>query len=247
MFEALPLSLPRMWLPMTTSQKSMKTDLLLLSLLLSSQSTRSWTESSDLLERPLPELPQQFSATVTTIAHLVDQTQDYPPWRKIMNVRFDYEAKLASAQIEEGHDAGKLFIRRYDQKWEYMIASGKFPTCERAYLTEEMPAAELSAKLEFQGLVDLDGVSCEHWKAADLFANWHVFVTEEGHVPRRVVDEFPNGDENIKVMTYEFENVQLGPQDSAAFELPAPYTHKSCERQIGGYPYIHAFLHFVRF
>jgi len=198
--------------------------------------------------RALPRLPQQFAAKVTTIAHLVDRSKEYPPWRKVMHVRFDAVNKLASAQIEEGHDAGKLFIRRYDEKWEYAVRGGKYPGCERAYLSEEMPEAALPGALAFQGIVDIDGVRCEHWAASAIFSNWHVYVTEDGHVPRRVVDVFPDGTaEGEKVMTYEFEDVQLGPQDAADFALPEPYTHKTCERQIGGFPYIHAFLHFIRF
>jgi hypothetical protein len=31
------------------------------------------------------------------------------------------------------------------------------------------------------------------------------------------------------------------------FELPAPWEHAACERQVGGFPYLHVFHYFVRF
>ena len=37
------------------------------------------------------------------------------------------------------------------------------------------------------------------------------------------------------------------PKDKNIFEIPSGYTHETCENYVGGYPYLHAFLHFLRF
>lgn len=58
---------------------------------------------------------RQFSADVEVTAHLVDREVNYPPWLTRMHIDYDHEQGLAKAIISQGHQAGKLFIRRYDQ------------------------------------------------------------------------------------------------------------------------------------
>lgn len=91
------------------------------------------------------------------------QTKEYPPWKRVIDVVYDFEGKRARADIKEGFEAGRTYIRRYDtvrtlalrpeclcscgrrlltpvpvvlQKRDYMIKSGEFADCERAYLGE---------------------------------------------------------------------------------------------------------------
>ena len=47
--------------------------------------------------------------------------------------------------------------------------------------------------------------------------------------------------------TYEFQNMKIGQPPDSFFQLPEQYTHESCDRQVGGFPYIHAFLHYLKF
>jgi hypothetical protein len=64
--------------------------------------------------RPL-ELASQFSADVEVISELVNRSQVYPPWLTRMSISYDYAQGLARAQIHEGHNAGKVYVRRYDE------------------------------------------------------------------------------------------------------------------------------------
>ena len=207
---------------------------------------RSAAGAAEGADRSVIPLPTQFSATVTTTAHLVDTSKDYPPARKVMRVLYDKEKLVAAATIVEGHDEGKTFLRRYDEKREYMVRGGPFPTCQRAYLGEDMPPPELPGTAERLGIEHIGGVACTHWVIEGLYSTVHVYLTVDG-VPRRVVDEYEEDGSRTPVMTTDFTDVRLGPQDMSAFALPAPYAHETCHRQIGGFPYIHAFHYFIRF
>lgn len=112
-------------------------------------------------------LPSRFKANVTTIAPLVDkvcsppvaflraipdfpnfQTKDYPPWRRIVALEYDFGAKVARADILEGYEAGRTYIRRYDTKNEYIIKqSGKYPACQRAHLSTCMRCVVVHQRL----------------------------------------------------------------------------------------------------
>ena len=50
----------------------------------------------------------------------------------------------------------------------------------------------------------------------------------------------------VSVMTYSFESIELGEPNITNFEIPFPWDHDTCIRHIGGWPYIHAFHHFLR-
>jgi hypothetical protein len=61
------------------------------------------------------EVPPQFSADVHVTSHLLNETQEYPPWRTHMKIYYDLATGRARADVFSGHQAGKTFIRRYDQ------------------------------------------------------------------------------------------------------------------------------------
>jgi hypothetical protein len=137
-----------------------------------------------------PVMPLQFTATVEVTAHLVDRTQDYPPWLRVVRVSYDFVNRRALAVVEQGHDEGKTFLRRYDNKTEYMVRGGAYAECQRAYLGETMPAPALPRALTFEGLETVEGVPCEHWME-DLGTNRLHFYFEAAapRLPRRVTDE----------------------------------------------------------
>lgn len=195
-----------------------------------------------------PTFPQQFTVTVEITAHLVDRTKEYPPWLKVIDVQYDYLNKRAYAAVLQGYDEGKVFIRRYDNKTEFMIRSGPYPECQRAYLGEVMPLPTLPSSITFQGLEILEGESCEHWME-DLGSNRHHFYfSAKTRLPLRVTDEQVFDGESVPLMTYEFKALKVGPlRDSRAFDLPEPYHFRACQRNIGGFPYLHIFHHYLRF
>ncbi|KAG5189759.1 hypothetical protein JKP88DRAFT_217808 [Tribonema minus] len=192
-----------------------------------------------------------FSATITTLARTVDHAQRYPPALGRMRIRYDHSAGLAVVAIEAGVEAGKTYIRQYNQKRDYLVIGGEYPLCRRSYLGDPMPMPALPTQAKLQGSVFIDGTMYQHWQQEDLGGSRiHLYIDSATSLPRRVVEEVAVRDGAAlpaPLMTYDMSNVVLGPQDPASFELPAPYTHDTCELYIGGFPYIHAFHHFLRF
>ena len=70
---------------------------------------------------PPPALPLQFRAVLETTAHLVNRSESYPPWRRRIEIDYDYVNKRARAAITEGYEQGRTYVRRYDRKSEYMV------------------------------------------------------------------------------------------------------------------------------
>lgn len=66
---------------------------------------------------------------------LAFQGQEYPPWRNVIDVDYDFPAKRAKTTVLEGFEVNSTFIRRFDTKWEYQIRGGEFPDCFREYLS----------------------------------------------------------------------------------------------------------------
>ena len=83
---------------------------------------------------------------------------------------------------------------------------------------------------------------------ATAFLTARRYVEVARGVPRRLVNEaIEPGGEATPLMTYDLLALeQVAPAESV-FDLPAPWEHKTCERQVGGFPYLHVFHHFVRF
>jgi len=83
---------------------------------------------------PTASFPLQISATIEITAHLIEPSLEYPPRTRRMVVHYDYIRKMARADIEEGYEAAKTYIRRYDQKNEYMVRLPPIDDCKRSYL-----------------------------------------------------------------------------------------------------------------
>ena len=47
--------------------------------------------------RKPPALPKAFSADLEVTAHLVDRSKDYPPWLRVIDVKYDFVNQRASA------------------------------------------------------------------------------------------------------------------------------------------------------
>lgn len=227
-------------------------------------------------DRSLPSFPRRFTATVEVTAHLVDRSKDYPPWLRIIHVVYDFEAKKARAEVAEGYDEGKTFLRRYDNRSEYMVRGGEYPECQRAYLGETMPPASLPSSFAFVSDNDvIDGARCEHW-VDDLGTNrvhvWACPAADSEHKggesgeandaplvsgalwPRRVLDEHVEASGvSTPLMTYDWTALRVGDAASTTlgapetFSVPPPYGWRECNRNIGGFPYLHVFHHYVRF
>ena len=56
---------------------------------------------------PAPSFPVQFSAKIKITAHLIEESNEYPPRIRKMSVLYDYMNKRARADIDEGYEAAK--------------------------------------------------------------------------------------------------------------------------------------------
>ena len=81
--------------------------------------------------------------------------------------------------------------------------------------------------------------------AVDSLGDGDVVVAR---LPYQLVDEYVDPELQVSepVMTYTLHNFTAAPPPAEEFELPAPYTHKTCKRHIGGQPYFHLFSSFLR-
>lgn len=168
----------------------------------------------------------------------------------------------------EGFHTGQDFFQRYDRKDEYMVRSGgsgnEFSECLRSYLSEPMPVPKLPTQTATlavggDGVVVVDGFECEHWVEVRGDTRLHIYVRSMpvtaangdvvvARLPYQLVDEYVDPELQVSepVMTYTLHNFTAAPPPAEEFELPAPYTHKTCKRHIGGQPYFHLFSSFLR-
>jgi hypothetical protein len=66
-------------------------------------------------EHIAPVLPTQFAADLHVISHLTDPSQEYPPSMRKLKIQYDFDQKMAKAVVLKGYDAGKTYVRRYDE------------------------------------------------------------------------------------------------------------------------------------
>mmetsp|Transcript_62229 Transcript_62229/g.140742 ORF Transcript_62229/g.140742 Transcript_62229/m.140742 type:complete len:241 (-) Transcript_62229:167-889(-) len=225
----------------------------------------AFAASSGSVEEPdFPTFPFRFSARVEITAHLVDRSKPYPPWLRVIQVSYDYPAKKALAVVEQGYDEGKTFLRRYDNKSEYMVRGGRYAECQRSYLGETMPPPVLPHGLEFVGFETVEGFETEHWMEDFGVSRVHVYIKirseaeDRSRWPWRVTDEQVLEGVSVPLMTTEWKDFtvlssltdQSAPSSedwAKLFDIPEPYDYRSCTRNIGGFPYMHIFHHYLRF
>ena len=201
--------------------------------------------ASVLAADPVPSFPLQFSAKITITAHLIAADSEYPPRKRTIKVFYDYLNKQARADIEEGYEAAKFYIRRYDTNNEYMIRLPPINDCKRSYLGELMPFPDIPNTIYVKQEL-INGAKCNYFLYEEFETRVHIYLTEEGS-PVRLIQESTANDESTPLLTYDYFDVIVGPPSESMFELPQPFDHISCVRHVGGFPYLHIFHHFVKF
>lgn len=199
----------------------------------------------------------------------------YPSSKRQWKVSYDYIQKRASAEIESGYLAGHTYVRRYDLKSEFRVrkvldytqlaesnnggvGGGLLDSdndgatyslvCDRAYLGEKMPWPELPSTGEFKSIVKMDGEDVEHWEYTheDMTLIRIYQTATEPKYPIRLEEVSLWGGSQTPLLTYTFSNFVVGPQDDSNFVLPSEKSI-SCARNVAGFPYLHAFHHYLRF
>ena len=92
-----------------------------------------------------PYFPLQLSSSLQITASLIDKDNEYPPRIRTMKFYYDYTNKRARIDIDEGYEAKKTYIRRYDNDEEYMIRPLPIDDCKYSYLGEIMPYPDIPA------------------------------------------------------------------------------------------------------
>ena len=195
----------------------------------------------------VPAFPLQFVATVETTAHLVDKSKPYPPWKKRIRLAYDYLNKRARADIMEGLDAGKNFTRRYDTKQDYVTTGGTFPSCQRSYLGERMPMPQIpegAVKQSSGALID-DEPHDEYRVEVPELDRVRVWVSAATGRYRRLTNENWVDGRWVALMTYDLLDFEEVAPAEDAVALDAPWTHETCDRHVGGWPYLHLFHHYL--
>lgn len=195
-----------------------------------------------------PVFPLQLSADIEITAHLIDADSEYPPRIRRMSIHYDYLNKLARADIEEGYEAAKTYIRRYDTNNEYMVRHPPIGDCKRSYLGEVMPFPDIP-QTKHVGETVVDGVVCDHHVHTDHDAVSHIYIAKNTGKPVQLTQSTVDSTSKVEqeVLTYRYLNVVLGPPAASLFALQDPHAHQTCERTAGGFPYLHVFHYFVRF
>jgi hypothetical protein len=170
------------------------------------------------------------------------QSLEYPPWRTVYDVAFDYEAKRVLVRSLEGFDSGSTFLRRFDKRQEYQLLDGDVADCRRSFLSEELPLPELPSTLELaEERSEWGGRAARKWTTSDEFSRVTVWQDADTGVALAVTDEGMDEGEMKPLMTFSFRELSLTKPDAALFELPTGVSHKSCSRFAGGWPWIHLF------
>mmetsp|Transcript_14216 Transcript_14216/g.23661 ORF Transcript_14216/g.23661 Transcript_14216/m.23661 type:complete len:223 (-) Transcript_14216:119-787(-) len=197
---------------------------------------------------PQPAFPLQFSGILEITSHLIKEDSEYPPKRRQMTIYYDYINKRARADIEAGYEAAKIYVRQYDSKNEYMVRLPPINDCKRSYLGEVMPFPDISHS-EYIGIESIDGVDCRYFVHEDYDTRIHIYLSTDTGGPVRLVQEEVDVDNGVSTvqLTYDYSDVVVGAPDESWFDIPEPYTHDTCTRHVGGFPYLHIFHYFVRF
>ena len=135
-------------------------------------------------------------------------------------------------------------------KKEFMIEHVKVLSkyeCKRSYLGDKMPLPEFPEELNYQGLVFLKGILCSYWTVSvqDL-SLVHVYMNAKTGEPVRVTEEWIEDGNVTPLMTYEFKNFRNEAPSPDVFELIEGFTPKTCDRHVGGFPYVHIFHTYLR-
>ena len=197
-------------------------------------------------EETYPIFPLQLTANITITAHQIEPESEFPPRIRHMLVYYDYSQKRARAEIASGYEAAKVYIRRYDLKNEYMVRLPPINDCKRSYLGEVMPFPDLP-DARFIRRDKINGRSVHYFLHEDYGSRIHIYLDAENNAPVKLVQESEENDDFIPMLTYDFTGVIIGPPANYLFDVPSPFTHKTCDRHVGGFPYLHIFHYFVRF
>ncbi len=157
------------------------------------------------------EWPVVWQGRVEIIQHLVDKSNDYPPWKTVLDVKVDGYEKVARIETILGENSGQILWRRYpsvqgtSRGEEFREYLGR---CEHALLYDDFPYGS--------------------WPKNKTSTVEQVVFKEFGNVNH--VDVKYNGE---LITTYRLEFLDF---EIPRLEFP---TASKCESNVGGWAYVH--------
>ena len=92
-----------------------------------------------------------------------------------------------------------------------------------------------------------EGTVCSYWTVeVQGLSRVHVYMNAKTGFPVRVTEEWIEDGNVVPLMTYTFKNFRNEAPSPETFELEQGFTAKTCERHVGGFPYIHIFHTYLR-
>ena len=203
-----------------------------------------------------PHFPAAFSALVRITTHLLSDEMrsdtGYPARERLL--RLSVDRARGRARIDEGDVS---YLRRFDLKKELRIDAGDYPSCKRSYLSEPIPVHQFPRGGTWVEKQEGDSGSggsrcpaphedreCRLWSQEEGSGQIsHVYVERDSYMPLQVVvlDASEGGDAALKpLITFSWEDIVLGPPDKQLFEHVS-FLRDECDRQAGGFPWIHVF------
>ena len=175
---------------------------------------------------------------------------------------------MGFARLDEGDVA---HVRRFDLKKELRIDQGPYPSCKRSYLSEPLPAHQFPRGGRWvTGANDAAAAvapcpapharrSCRMWRQEEGAGQVVlVYVERDSYMPLQAVVAMAKeeeeeeeegggggGGELIPLLTFTWENIVLGPPDARLF-ADVSAEREDCERQAGGFPWVHVFHSFFK-
>ena len=210
---------------------------------------------------PVARFPLQFSANLTITSNQLSPELEYPPRTRRLQLHYDYPAQRARADIAEGYEAAKMYIRRYDLKKEYMVRHAPIGDCKRSLLTERMSFPILPAALGFVKFDRVEGRKCSYFLQDEEQQRVHAYFDAATGAPVRLIQEDTAEGQSTPMLTYDFADVVLA---EGLFSLPAReaaavgsggggggseavWDDASCDRHVAGFPYLHVWHYYVKF
>jgi len=187
-----------------------------------------------------PTFPTSFTATVTITSNLLPLDTTYPPRTKTIHLA--YSLPLATVKVTT---QGRTYVRSYQTSTEYLLKTAPHPSCHRSHLPTTIPAPILP-HLVYVNDELVNGVIAEHYVHETTLSRVHMYFRRG--LPVSLVHEEFHGDKLVRIMTYDYSDVKTvkdGEWEEEQFGIDG-YDHDECELDVGGYPYVHLFHHYLR-
>lgn len=183
-----------------------------------------------ILTRMLPAALLALFATVASAVTLEAPTADYTADRIIESAQGNMKQKIYASGLKErmemnmsGMQIVSILRRDKEVMWTLMPAQGMYMELDLKQALEQQPASgpEIGVEITEMGSETVDGIATTKYKmtASDQSAGGFLWLTRE-NIPLKM-DMLANHGGDKHHIVVRLENLKVGKQDAALFEIPA--------------------------